>query len=273
VPGGTQLEGEARIEVYGANLLVWGLVGADLLGTPGFRDLDNSGTGSNPSDPFGGWMNDTSATFDAAVLGKSGSYALYPANYPDTALRGKPVHTRAAPYVDLSKVRLTKRVGNSGLFEVPAGHSKCKAMCFLDAFDQPLLYYRANPGAPCMAADSRSSDDVVYVTRNGRYAPTGVYDLLDNCVYTGTNAAPGYCSNFGAGNNHPIHRLGNPALKPQDPQFAVQNPRGCFVSCLRDPNVTAATAPHKPDSFVLLSAGADSLYGTADDVANFPVNP
>jgi hypothetical protein len=27
--------------------------------------------------------------------------------------------------------------------------------------------------------------------------------------------------------------------------------------------------PHRPDSFILISAGLDGLYGTADDITNF----
>ncbi|MBN2455562.1 MAG: type II secretion system protein [Sedimentisphaerales bacterium] len=39
-----------------------------------------------------------------------------------------------------------------------------------------------------------------------------------------------------------------------------------------DPKVTKATNrkwPHRPDSYILISAGADSEYGTADDIFNF----
>ena len=42
-----------------------------------------------------------------------------------------------------------------------------------------------------------------------------------------------------------------------------------FYNYITDPRVTEAIYPHRPDSFLLISAGADSLYGTADDIRNF----
>jgi hypothetical protein len=38
---------------------------------------------------------------------------------------------------------------------------------------------------------------------------------------------------------------------------------------LRDPKITATKWPYRPDSYILISAGADGLYGTQDDVTNF----
>ncbi len=35
-----------------------------------------------------------------------------------------------------------------------------------------------------------------------------------------------------------------------------------------DPNVTVTTWPYRPDSFILISAGKDSVYGTQDDIVN-----
>ena len=51
-----------------------------------------------------------------------------------------------------------------------------------------------------------------------------------------------------------------------------------FYRFTRDDKVTNAGAigvgnqfprPHNPDTFILISAGFDGLYGTEDDVANF----
>jgi hypothetical protein len=33
---------------------------------------------------------------------------------------------------------------------------------------------------------------------------------------------------------------------------------------------TAGKMPYRADSYILISAGRDGLYGTADDIVNFP---
>jgi prepilin-type N-terminal cleavage/methylation domain-containing protein len=44
-----------------------------------------------------------------------------------------------------------------------------------------------------------------------------------------------------------------------------------FRNFITDPKVsgTALPWPHRPDSYILISAGIDGLYGTADDITNF----
>jgi prepilin-type N-terminal cleavage/methylation domain-containing protein len=247
----------SQILVCGANLLVWGLAGADLLGTPGFRDLDNSGT----NDIFGGWTNDMGSNPAQPEVN------LY-------ALSGtKPYHPRSGPYVDLSKVRLTKQMApNSVKFQVPAGGGYLDSHAFLDAWDQPILYYKANPNAKYIAAEGYSSV-------GNPDAPSGIYNLFDNAIITGGGTDPGM--DFGAGRAHfspdrnatnPRPMLGNPTVSPTNSAFESQNPPGSFVRHIFNPSISAVATPHRPDSFILLSAGADGLFGTADDVANFPIN-
>lgn len=42
-----------------------------------------------------------------------------------------------------------------------------------------------------------------------------------------------------------------------------------FVPYIQDPKVTARPWPYRPDSYILISAGADGFYGTQDDICNF----
>jgi len=42
-----------------------------------------------------------------------------------------------------------------------------------------------------------------------------------------------------------------------------------FYEYIRDPKITKRDWPYRPDSFILISAGSDGLYGTEDDVTNF----
>jgi len=54
---------------------------------------------------------------------------------------------------------------------------------------------------------------------------------------------------------HPLGRAGS--------QFQF------FYDYIRDPKIDARPWPCRPDSYILISAGADGLYGTSDDICNF----
>jgi len=42
-----------------------------------------------------------------------------------------------------------------------------------------------------------------------------------------------------------------------------------FYEYIRDPKVMTTPWPYRPDSYILISAGADGEYGTTDDITNF----
>lgn len=42
-----------------------------------------------------------------------------------------------------------------------------------------------------------------------------------------------------------------------------------YEEYIRDPKIEARIWPYRPDSYLLISAGADGLYGTGDDIRNF----
>jgi len=54
------------------------------------------------------------------------------------------------------------------------------------------------------------------------------------------------------------HPLGRP-----DNQYET------FYNYIRDPKISARPWPYRPDSYILISAGADGVYGTPDDIKNF----
>jgi type II secretory pathway pseudopilin PulG len=45
-----------------------------------------------------------------------------------------------------------------------------------------------------------------------------------------------------------------------------------FYTYIQDPKVSTAKWPSNPDSYLLISAGPDGLYGTGDDICNFDPN-
>ena len=38
---------------------------------------------------------------------------------------------------------------------------------------------------------------------------------------------------------------------------------------IRDPKISSPKRPYNPDTYILISAGPDGYYGTADDIHNF----
>ena len=56
--------------------------------------------------------------------------------------------------------------------------------------------------------------------------------------------------------------MGQPLSRPAD-QFQY------FYDYIRDPKISARPWPYRPDSYILISAGVDGLYGTGDDIRNF----
>ena len=102
----------------------------------------------------------------------------------------------------------------------------------------PILYYRAN-------TSRRNMDAEFYDER--------IYNAWDNdyLMALGSLTPDGK-----RGKDHPLG-AGLDALYYYD-----------YNGGIRDPKV-AIPWPYRPDSYILISAGADGLYGTSDDICNF----
>jgi hypothetical protein len=96
----------------------------------------------------------------------------------------------------------------------------------------PILYYRADTVA--------TAHDV-----NDPNNPNNIYDYRDN---------------------HALVALGVPG--EPNAVHPLADPRRFYMNT-RDERVAAKSRPYQADKFILLSAGRDGLYGTADDVFNF----
>jgi len=167
----------------------------------------------------------------------------------------------------------------------PAGDdfSSGRIPFFVDSFNQPILYYRANAKVrtPFTTGTRGSSFDI------------GKYDHSDNALFTGADEANGLYADVigttdgwdvsgrgslpvpGAGVGlHPIGVFGydaaNPNKWPEPGTFgAYMSDRNVFDTTYRPGSDGGQIVPYKPDRFVLISAGKDGLYGTSDDVRNF----
>jgi len=111
----------------------------------------------------------------------------------------------------------------------------------------PILYYRANP----------SSKTIDSTGATAAQPEDRIYNVRDNVPLIN------------------LRRLADAALPPairQQHPLDMTAPAGWavdFYDYIRDPQVTAHRWPYRPDSYILISAGPDGLYGTHDDIRNF----
>jgi len=227
----------------GAQKLAEALLGWDLLG---FH-------------PDSGWRADGTNRWPYRVgttTHAAGTYFLY-----DRTVEHD-MNKRRSRYLDIdtsNAVRLGITGAHDGLFNLGAvgGPLASAAGTFVlgDAFGKgkevvlpdgtrrraglPVLYYRANSSARMRedVYDSRDNDNLVYAKEQTDLAQRGT---------------------------PPVRATG-----------AHWNPLAGTVTTFYDyitdwrASTTAFHVPHKPDSYILISAGNDGFYGTDDDICNF----
>lgn len=251
-------------EVSGGALLVWALAGADLLGTPGFRTF---------RDQSRFWAQDTDN-------GDGGAYDI------DNDTR-EPVQRRAGPFIDVSSTPVSKprydmdvdgsNGHSSGFphFEIELETEAARALSrdipwrahpfFLDGFGAPILYWKADP-AGFAIADYSPNDTSEYAR--------GVYHFLDNGALVdevqgkGGRQEPLLLSPNDR-SDQPPHDLFWDTGWGEDYLKDVDEDHVGFPGFIRNQSVRAKVAPHKADSYILISPGPDLIYGSADDITNF----
>ncbi len=255
----------APTNISGAGLLVWALAGADLLGTPGFKTFRNQTR-------F--WSLDTDNVNNSDERAKSSAYAL--------KAKCQPLQPRYGPYVDLAKVEVTPWDADRESYVVEVERKAAKAVgvqapgrrypFFLDAFGQPVLYWRADPAGQTIADPTPNVND--------QPSDRGVYHFLDNGLLLASDNAQLGATPPGGIHEDPLllraeyynkdemHRLVWDGAAP----FNLNNPPLGFAHYIRNHDLAARVWPHNPDSYLLISAGADGVFGTADDIANFAHN-
>ena len=241
------------IDMAGAGLLVWGLVGADMQGTAGFKDVSSASTNKN------GWWDNTDELYELDNL--------------------KTTFKRANLFVSPDRIKVSDSVDVSGdtKFVIPEEEARLGEKdaqrdfpMFLDAFGYPILYWRANPGAENIADKSLS---------NFNAANLGVYTYDDNAFVLEKGEEPLSLSQNMTGKTHPIASRNSDwsedALSDDGTYTALYDPEqynNTFVKYIADLNIKAKPTPQNRDTYLLVSPGADGLYGTKDDVTNFDHN-
>ena len=105
----------------------------------------------------------------------------------------------------------------------------------------PILYYRANTSQKTIREIYKVEDNDVIVQMEWESVPQfqrKLHPLTDS-----TNAFQFF--------------------------YGTMNTGDGFTGYIQDPKIEARVWPYRPDSYLLISAGADGLYGTPDDIRNF----
>jgi len=166
--------------------------------------------------------------------------------YPDASLLSKEAYranlsVRKGPYLPVDNAnpyRLKDLYDNVGPFDgndyvICDTWKVVKHRATGKKVGMPVLYYKANT--------SKTAHDV-----NDPNNPENIYNYKDNhaLLALGVPGKPGL--------KHPLY---------EDPKILYE------IAC--DHRANAPIRPKRADTFILLSAGTDGLYGTKDDITNF----
>lgn len=149
---------------------------------------------------------------------------------------------------------------------------------FVDSFANPVLYYRANPQTdqPFTTGDRNGTLIVGQYDQTDNFAVTGTSgtdgyyaDLITSAIEGWDIAGSGYAGNFA----HDLGEFGydpaQPTTFPQPKTFAYFFLDGKIFDSTKDSNDKGRLWPYRPDTFILISAGPDGVYGNSDDITNF----
>ncbi len=180
-----------------------------------------------------------------------GATTYDPAETRDVDSDGVPdsLNERKGPYLELATTDAF-RLGN------------------IPALNKPGLFDNTAPLAPdtFVLCDVFGASSVRLA--NGKTAKAGAPVLyykantskkrIEEIYYCNDNDAIVQVKEQADGRGQRLHPLGWP-----DNNFLF------FYEYIRDPKISARAWPCRPDSYILISAGADGLYGTGDDIRNF----
>lgn len=196
---------------------------------------------------------------------------------------------RAGPYLAAEAVtfKAPRDLSNRAVPPVNADIPREKNPVFVDAFDNPILYYAANSRH---AASAKANIVTAKYPSSGGYV--GVYSFGDNAFFTGGNSCRDFptqlCIEFkenstpkpvllGDGKLGPLRYLLDEATPPataDDWREAVTDYPNSFAAYVLDKAAFEASGektvvPVRRDSFILFSPGKDGLFGTKDDIKNW----
>jgi len=222
----------------GAQKLAEVIVGMDGFGfhplsqwrSDGLQDTNSDGTGDNP-----------------LYYGSTGFSSLSQTEKDDN------LRSRKGPYLELEKANAVKLSnmypsGNPSLFNMLADTFVLTDMFALvknkatgKRTGMPILYFRADTSNTLFKPSTLGSLPFPFST-----SQDAIYNVNENYPFLSCWAPWGWGSV-----SHPM------------------TDRNIFYQRIANPNFTSPQRPYRNESFILLSAGPDGLYGTPDDVYNF----
>jgi len=157
---------------------------------------------------------------------------------------------RKGPYLELATASAFKLVD---LFRTnPIGSLAPDTFVICDVFGAKKITMIRGidtvTGQPITVTEKAGAPILYYRANTSAKIMNAVYRAADNdALVIAKQQADGI--------EHPLGRSGN--------QYEF------FYNYIRDPKINARAWPYRPDSYILISAGADGLYGTSDDIRNF----
>jgi prepilin-type N-terminal cleavage/methylation domain-containing protein len=125
----------------------------------------------------------------------------------------------------------------------------------------PILYYKADTASQKFPANPYAAEII------DANAKDSIYDSRDNEELI----ALGYMMDQGEGHQHHFDRLGlaGTIVHTKYKDAADHDGRQVFYKTITNPKMTSQVRPYNMTSYILISAGADGIYGTRDDICNF----
>jgi len=157
---------------------------------------------------------------------------------------------RKGPYLELATASAFKLVD---LFRTnPIGSLAPDTFVICDVFGAKKITMIRGidtvTGQPITVTEKAGAPILYYRANTSAKIMNAVYRAADNdALVIAKQQADGI--------EHPLGRSGN--------QYEF------FYNYIRDPKINARAWPYRPDSYILISAGVDGLYGTSDDIRNF----
>ena len=154
-----------------------------------------------------------------------------------------------------------------------------KEPVFLDNFEFPILYYAAN--TRLLAAMQGNAPLAGLGYPDAEDPPVGIYNFADNGLFTGTYVGGSQVifppwDFVGVGlAGHKLKEYGQyPDDEPDPNSLALPENAETFPYYILDKESyetsrQRSAPPYRRDSFILISAGKDGVFGTSDDVTNY----
>ncbi|MHC4498113.1 MAG: type II secretion system protein [Planctomycetota bacterium] len=179
---------------------------------------------------------------------------------------------------DLSGRRLYLKLGSANAYRLGGFYSGNRLLPFAEDHLVLCDVYRRNVtyNDPTVPQDPMNGQlvgmPILYYRANTSGITHPIFDKTTNQLLNGVSVDdPGNIYNYR--DNHTFVALGKPwdATWPQGDSWKndLLEPRVFYQNTWNDKIDIEAGRPHNTDTFILISAGFDGVYGTDDDVSNF----